>query len=1033
MRPCTVLFLALLCAGHAAAQETRVPTADQIKELATKYQQERDQAMKTGAAQRFSPQLMEKAEEIAKRGAVALQEGRFFQAAEAFRQARWQLPYQAPQLPDHVSRILGNMRLRHSDTVVALAFSPNGTRLATASSDHSVKLWDVGNGHEILCYTGHSHPVSCLAFSPDGTRVASAAGNLISLNSENEIKIWDVATGKDLTTVSAEGGLATSILYSRDGKYLITGQSSKPGQNQGVLAIYETERGKLKRKITDYRQPVTALAANFDGSILAVGVGDGLVQLWQYPALVDNLNQPAYWSQQDPAGATDALAFSPDNRTLARVGTDGIKLYNLVLPGSAFQAGSPRQTIAASLPSRFHCAVFSKDNKTLFAGGDDGILTMFDMETGQVARKLKGHLGAIKGLALHPNGSQLASASSDNTVRLWDFDIVLQARDFVGHEGAVWTSAFSPDGRRIVSAGADRTIRIWDVATGKTVRALKGHAAAVTVVQFSPDGKTILSGAGDKLIKLWDTETGQPLRTFAGHVATVTTLDFSKDGTKFVSGSADKTVKIWETGSAKPFLSIEDNKSIVGAVAYGPNGKQIAVGNIDQNIRLYDAATGKLQASWPAHGLAVSGLAYSPDGQWLASCGADQLVRVWPLKTPGKNAISLIGHTGPLSAVAFRADNQYLASTGADQTVKLWKIEGGAGKEVQTYRGHKDWVTSASFSKDGYYIVSSGVDRLVKLWEITARELPMLAEHAGKVQVALYSPDGMLIVTGASDKTIKIWDSETGLEQFTLRGHNDQIRSLAITPDSKTLISGGYDRNIRLWDLNKGKALPLVPGQQQAFTGLKMWVNMLAMTPDGKKLLVWVPEGGESFTTITGYDLATGTELFGFRDRGRSISSLAFSNDGKLAATGAKDGSVRVFDLDKNGTMLPGGDWFLYEKGTSLGDLAITPDNTILVAGSNKGDVKICSIANKETLKTIKAHDQEVRACQISFDGKRFVTVSMNNEVKLWDLKSAEELRRWDMRGLGGDDYVQSIAFSPDNKHLVTGNADTTVFLLDLP
>ncbi len=220
-------------------------------------------------------------------------------------------------------------------------------------------------------------------------RLASAAGNLISLNGEKEIKIWDVATGKDLMTVSAEGGLATSILYSKDGKYLIAGQHAGASQNQGVLAIYETDSGKLKRKITDYRQPVTALAANFDGSIVAVGVGDGVVQLWQYPALVDNPSQPAYWSQQDPTGATDGLAFSPDNRTLARVGADGVKLYNLALAGSTFQVGSPRQTIPSS-PSRFHCALFSKDNKTLFAGSDDGVLTMFDVETGQARANGKG-------------------------------------------------------------------------------------------------------------------------------------------------------------------------------------------------------------------------------------------------------------------------------------------------------------------------------------------------------------------------------------------------------------------------------------------------------------------------------------------------------------------------------------------------------------------------------------------------------------------------------------------------------------------
>lgn len=232
-----------------------------------------------------------------------------------------------------------------------------------------------------------------------------------------------------------------------------------------------------------------------------------------------------------------------------------------------------------------------------------------------------------------------------------------------------------------------------------------------------------------------------------------------------------------------------------------------------------------------------------------------------------------------------------------------------------------------------------------------------------------------------------------------------------------------------------GKELPRLPGQQQAFTGLINPVPYIIVAPDGKKLLAWVP-GNERFTTLTGFDLASGAELLSFNDQGRNIHSVAFSADGKRAATGARDGSVRVFDLEKKGTMLPGGDWFLYEKGVGVGDLALNTDGSILVAGSDTGDVKICLVAKKETLKTIKAHTSRVIACQVSHDGKlRFATVGLNNVIKLWDIATGQELRTWNMRSVGQDrgGFVVSIAFSPDNKQIVTGNANTTVFVLDLP
>ena len=210
-------------------------------------------------------------------------------------------------------------------------------------------------------------------------------------------------------------------------------------------------------------------------------------------------------------------------------------------------------------------------------------------------------------------------------------------------------------------------------------------------------------------------------------------------------------------------------------------------------------------------------------------------------------------------------------------------------------------------------------------------------------------------------------------------------------------------------------------------------MNLVAPVPDGKKLLAWV-QGDEHYTTISSFDLATGAEAFSINDRGRNILSVAFSADGRWGGTGARDGSVRIFDLEKKGELLPGGDWFLYDKGVGLGDLSFTPDGSMLVAGSDTGEVKICVVARKETLTTLKAHDSRVIACQVSPDGKRFATASLNNEVKLWDLPSGTELRVWKLGGVGqNSEHYIPIAFSPDNKQLVIGNANTTAFVLELP
>ena len=1021
----TWIVLGLLLGSSVDAQPTKLPTADDVKGVQAKYRAERDKIVKDGSAKRFLPAIMDKAEELAKKSDAALVGGRLLQASEAIRQARWQLPYQPIGVPDNVSRIIGNLRLRHSREINTVVFSPDGLKLATASSDGTVKIWDLGNGHELLTYDGHKDKVRCLAWSPDGKTLASAG-------MEKNIKIWNAVTGKDEHSIPATGEFVSSIALSKDGKHLFTGQLNVPGNPTNGLFVYDTKTGKLVRDVRDFTNRIGTLSVNTEGNILAAGDDNGNVRLFHYPSFVDNVNQPAYWSQQDPNGATYHLSFSPDDKTLVRVGPLGVKLYATPLPGAPFQVGAPRRIINTNGP---RCAVYSKDGKTLFTGGFDGNIQFWDpeLENAQKIGEFKNaHTGPINALSFTVEGNQLASCAGDFIVRLWDFDVVLQSRDLEGHDGPVWTAAFNSDGSKVVSASADKTVKVWERDTGKTLFTITDHTAPVTVAQFSPDGKLIASAGGDKVIRIFDASNGKPLRLCEGHQGTITFLDFSHDSKRIVSGSADRRIKIWDADTAKELLSIDDNPSIVAAVAFSPDGKQVAVGNVDQTIRLYDADKGKLQHSWNAHGTGVNGVAYSPNGLLLASCGADMAIQVWPLTSPGQNGIRLTGHTGPVSMVAFRSDNVHLVSCGADQLVKLWKIEGNAGKEVQTFKGHKDWVTSVAFSKDGYHVISSSVDRRMKVWEITSRELPLLAEHSSAVETVAVSPDGNIIATGSVDRTIKLWDRKTGVEIATLSGHKERVLSVLFSPDSKRLISSGGEASIHFWEVNPPREIPRTPQQLAVFGRLIRSSPYIATDPTGKTLLVWLPvNDARTKTIVEAFDIDSGMPLFKFVEDNRAVNSLAFCANGKLAATGAKDGSVRLWDLKANAASIaPGGDWTLFEK-IGVADLAMTPDGTTLVVTNDEGEIKIAKIQGREILKSLKGHKGGVSACIVSPDGKHFATVGADNVVKAWSI-DGKELRSWDL-GRHQGMFVINLAFSPDGKQLVTANANTTVYVLDLP
>jgi WD40 repeat protein len=1017
---------AVLLALLPAAAQGPEPAA---REMQARYRAEHAALLKDDLAKRYPADLLVTAEILAKRADAALAAGRFGQAIEGFRQARWQLPYNAPEVPAHTARVFGKLRLRHAAAVNAVALSPDGRLLASGDRSGTIKVWNLDNGHAITAR--HNTGTLALAFSPDGKLLASGGGG-------PNVHLWDPRTGKDVRTLPGHGQRINGLAFSPDGTHLAVASDDR------ALRLYEVASGSLKREISDFGGWVRAVAFSPDGRTLAASAGNGQLRLFEYPKVLDRQrNQPEYWAKQD--SSYDPLLFSADSKFLLCFHSSVLTIYPVQPVNSAQIVTNPVRRLA--LPALhgknplFTSAALGKDGKVLYAGGSDGLIHLLNMDAGVPAGPpvgaLKGHNDEVRALAFNAATNQLASASADHTVRLWRFDISSQARDYLGHTAAVWTAAFSPDGRRLVSASADRTARVWDFASAQTLLTLKGHKAAVTGACFSPDGKTVLTASGDGTLKLWNADTGKEVRTVNAHAGTVTAADFSPDGKRLVSGGADKRVKVWDADSGKELLDL-DAGAVPAAVAFRPDGKQLAAGTTDQKVRLWDATTGKPARAWVAHAAAVNGLAFSRDGRRLATCGADQLVRVWRPDEPDAPPITLTGHTGPLSSVAFRPDGKYLVSAGADQAVKLWRLESGAGKEAQSFRGHRDWVSSVAFSRDGYYVASASVDKAVKVWEVTSKELPLVAEHTGTVHAVAVSPDGKRVASGAGDRLIKVWDRATGVELLSLPGHTGAVVALAWAPDGKTLVSSGDDRSIRLWDVQAGKERARAEHQQVNFNNLAQTPARLCVTSDGKRLLAWIPgnelPGRELYTTLTAYELDSGKELQLVKDTGRKVAAVAFSADGKRALTGGRDGTVRVYEMETR-QVAPGGDWFLFERGAGAEALALSPDGKVLVAGGDNGEVRVADPDRRQLRHVLKHGTQRVLRCAVSADGKRAASASQDNVVKLWDAATGKELRRWEVRAPVQDrrSFVSELAFTPEGRHLLTANANTTLYMLELP
>src|SRR5215207_8912845 len=188
-RALALLLLVAVAVPFAGAQPAE-PGADEVKVLKEKFRAEREQALKA----KFPTDTFTKADELAKRAEAATKDENFKAALRHLRDARWQLPYLPPGLPEHVTRVLGESRMRHADRVNALSYSPDGRFVASASRDGTAKVWDLGNGREVSTYRGHlDQPddptkantnvlgVTDVAFHPKKDVVASASGNQVHL------------------------------------------------------------------------------------------------------------------------------------------------------------------------------------------------------------------------------------------------------------------------------------------------------------------------------------------------------------------------------------------------------------------------------------------------------------------------------------------------------------------------------------------------------------------------------------------------------------------------------------------------------------------------------------------------------------------------------------------------------------------------------------------------------------------------------------------------------------------------------------
>jgi WD40 repeat protein len=605
----------------------------------------------------------------------------------------------------------------HADRVTKVVFSPDGELIASACYDRKIRLFD-RNGVSTRELAPHGAAVKAIAFSVDSSK-------LCSVDTNGEVRIWDLATG----AFTAHRSPVDRDLFCA---FAPNGASVISGSHGGSIELWNLDTGAT-RILSGHKGAVRSAAFSPDGTTIASGEDDGTVRLW-----------PVAGGRSKIIGEDGAtvqiVSYSPDGTRLAAAGMSGrVRLWDL--PG-----GSSR--VVSEHAERVTAIAFSSDGRYLASSGWDKLVRVHDLRT-EARTVLRGHGDVVSALSFSPDGTHLASASWDKTVRIWNAHHAHERRVLVGHKVGVRTVAFSPDGKLLASGGHDNTVRIWKADTGES-RVLAGHTDHVYKVIFSPDGEWVASSSDDQTVRLWSVRDDRT-RILRGHQADVEELAFSPDGSLLASASEDGTVRLWPLAGGPP--SVLEHDHDVTAVAFDRSGGSLATASRDHTVRLWDGRSGAPKKVLRGHKDEVWAVEFSPDGSHLASASADDSVIIW--NADGSESARLPNLAGA-HLLSFSPDGKRVAVGGA--APRLWVCD-IAGRTCEELRGHSAVVHDLAFlpSAGGDMLASASGDGTVQIWDLESRERRVLEGHAAPVFGLAVSPDGHTLASASGDANVRLW------------------------------------------------------------------------------------------------------------------------------------------------------------------------------------------------------------------------------------------------------------------------------------
>lgn len=831
----------------------------------------------------------------------------------------------------------------HGLEVASCAYSPDGSRMVSASADGTLVIWNTENA-QIVSHLSRETRIglTCCAYSPNGDWIVGSYW-------DGSLVIWDAQIYRKKVVIHAHTDVAWHCDYSPNGKLILSVSTDD------TIRLWDAENGSELRRIEANQQGLRGCAFSPDGRyFLSCGV-DKSIKLW-------DLTGKELKVFLGHSGQVRDCAFSPNGKNFVSSCDDKTLRIWDVATGETVNVlmGHSRGVTSCN---------YNPDGSQIASTSYDKTVRIWNAASGIEVYNFEGHVQPVFDCAYHPHGHELASASRDKSVKVWNSYLYERRLILFGHTNKVKCSAYHPDGTKIVSGSYDTTLKLWDVRTGRHILDLVGHENRITDCDFRPDGALIVSASQDQRLILWEPTSGEIRGTFTEHSGQVLCCEFSPDGAEVVSGSDDGALIVWDVNtqssrlvlkghhraindccfhsSGTEILSASDDGTIrvwrvkdgkelryfkfdqpvknftlspdssmlavrlqdfqtsiinyvterelltfpgfrFGATAciFNTDGTELALSSKNKSIVVLAPRTGERKFILQGHTDRVNSCIYSPNGQQLASTSDDQTIRLWDATQKWD---VYLAHGSRVTGCAFSTDSKWAVSASMDKTLKVWDVR--SGQENLTLTGHLEVVRGCAISPDNTLIVSACEDKTLNVWRADdAQRLLILAEHEAQVTDCCFSPDGMLIASASIDKTVRLWSATTGKSLLTLKGHAEAVKSCRFTPDGSFLISGSDDKTLKVWDTKTGNLLRTLSGTNAHMHNI--WaccchplISQVASASDDKSIKLWDWEKGIEMATLTGH-----------LDH---VRGCAYAPNGRYLVSVSHDKTIKIWELAK--------------------------------------------------------------------------------------------------------------------------------------